>query len=65
MRIYKCDRFGKYVSRMARDFFVRNPTRGIYKLRKNIHLCRDCAKSFRRWFNDPKAKEASHAERRD
>lgn len=25
----------------------------------------DCAKSFRRWFNDTKAKEADDAERRD
>lgn len=65
MRVYKCDRCGKYVSRMARDFFVRKPTRGIYKLSKKIHLCHDCAKSFRRWFNDPKAKEVDDAERRD
>ncbi len=25
----------------------------------------DCAKSFRRWFRDPKAKEVDDAERRD
>lgn len=65
MRVYKCDRCGKYVSLNARDFFLRKPTRGIYKLSKKIHLCRDCAKSFRRWFNDPKAKEVDDAERRD
>ena len=52
MRVYKCDRCGEYVSRTARDFFVRNPTRGIYKLRKNIHLCNDCANSFREWFGE-------------
>lgn len=52
MRVYKCDRCGKYVSRTVRDFFVRNPTRGIYELRKNIHLCNDYAKSFREWFGE-------------
>jgi hypothetical protein len=31
---------------------VRNPTRGIYELRKNIHLCNDYAKSFREWFGE-------------
>lgn len=41
MRVYKCDRCGKYVLRTVRDFFVRNPTRGIYKLRKME--CWDCS----------------------
>ena len=54
MRVYKCDRCGEYVSRTARDFFVRNPARGIYKLRRNIHLCNDCANSLREWFHDAK-----------
>lgn len=70
MRVYKCDRCGKYVSRTARDFFVRKPTSGIYKLSKKIHLCSGCAKSFRMWlwYSDPdmdEAKEADDAERRD
>ena len=52
MRVYKCDRCGEYVPRTSRDFFVRKPTREIYKLRKNIHLCSDCAKSFRKWFSE-------------
>ena len=52
MRVYQCDRCGKYVSRTARDFFVRKPTRGIYEVRKNIHLCNDCANSFCKWFSE-------------
>ena len=52
MRVYKCDRCGKYAQRTARDFFVRKPTSGIYKLSKKIHLCSDCEKSFRSWFNE-------------
>lgn len=27
-----------------------------------LTTCDDCAKSFRRWFNDPKAKEADDAD---
>lgn len=64
MRVYKCDRCGKYVPRTARDFFLRKPT-PLWRLGRKIHICDDCAKSFRRWFNDPKAKEADDAERRD
>lgn len=55
MMVYKCDRCGEYVPLSARDFFVRKPTRGIYKLSKKIHLCATCEASFRRWFNDYKS----------
>lgn len=63
MRVYKCDRCGKYVSRMARDFFVRNPTRGIYKLSNKIRLCNDCAKSFREWFGECEKEKVGQDER--
>ena len=61
MRVYKCDRCKKYVSLRTRDFFVRKPTRVLYRFGKKMYLCDDCAKSFRRWFNDPKAKEVDDA----
>ena len=64
MTVYKCDRCGKYVSPNARDFFLRKPT-PLWRLGRKIHICDDCAKSFLRWFNDPKAKEVDDAERRD
>lgn len=64
MRVYKCDRCGKYLPLEKKYFFLRKPT-PLWRLGRKIHICDDCAKSFRRWFNDPKAKEASHAERRD
>lgn len=64
MRVYKCNRCGKYVPLEKKYFFLRKPT-PLWRLGRKIHICDDCAKSFRRWFNDPKAKEASHAERRD
>lgn len=64
MRVYKCDRCGKYVPLEKKYFFIRKPT-PLWRLGRKIHICDNCAKSFRRWFNDPKAKEASHAERRD
>ena len=64
MRVYKCDRCGKYVAIETKHFFVRKPT-PLWRFGRKIHICDDCAKSFRRWFNDTKAKEAPHAERRD
>ena len=51
MRLYRCDRCGEYVSKRARDFFVRKPNKGVYRLGKKIHLCTKCADSFRRWMN--------------
>lgn len=56
MRVYKCDRCGKYVSIKARDYFLRNPT-PLYRLGRKMHICDNCANSFSRWFSDPKAKE--------
>ena len=50
MRVYRCDRCGEYMSKRARDFFVRRPTRGVYRLSKKIHLCKKCADSFRCWL---------------
>ena len=58
MRVYKCDRCGKYVSAGLRDYFVRKPT-PLYRIGRKMHLCDDCAKSFRKWFYEPKAKEES------
>jgi len=57
MRVYECDRCGKFISASIRDFFIRKPSRGVYRFGKKMHLCRDCAESFRRWLTDPKAKE--------
>ena len=50
MRVYRCDRCGAYVSVSAMGFFVRKPTRGVYRISKKIHLCTECADSFRRWL---------------
>lgn len=62
MRVYQCDRCKKYVKRTARDFFVRKPTRGIYRISKKIHLCHDCANNFRMWllFDNLEEKEERH-----
>lgn len=56
MRVYKCDRCGKYVSLGMRGRFLRKPT-PIWRIGRKTHLCDNCANSFRRWFSDPKAKE--------
>lgn len=64
MRVYKCDRCGKYVPLEKKYFFIRKPT-PLWRLGRKIHICDDCAKSFRIWFRNPVAKEADDAERRD
>lgn len=53
MRIYRCDRCGKYISKDMRDFFVRKPARHVYRFGRKRHLCEDCADSFDRWFHRP------------
>ena len=58
MRVYKCDRCWKYVEIESRCFFVRKPT-PLYRIGLKKHLCADCAKSFREWFNDPEANEGN------
>lgn len=56
MMVYKCDRCGKYVPLEKKYFFLRKPT-PLWRLGRKMHICDDCAKSFRRWFRDPEAKE--------
>lgn len=64
MRVYKCDRCGKYVPLEKKYFFIRKPT-PLWRFGRKIHICDDCAKSFRIWFRNPEAKEVDDAERRD
>lgn len=59
MRVYKCDRCWKYVEIEAKHLFVRKPT-PLWRLGRKMHLCDDCVKSFREWFNNPEAKEESN-----
>ena len=56
MRVYKCDRCKKFVRLEARSFFFRNPA-PLYRFGRKMHVCGDCAKSFRRWLSDPEEKE--------
>lgn len=59
MRVYRCDRCGEYVESSMIDFFVRKPTRGVYRFGKKMHLCDDCQRSFRKCFQAPKSSETS------
>lgn len=56
MRIYKCDRCGKYVTRKNRDFFLRKPTK-LWHFGPKLHVCDDCTKSFREWFYEGRESE--------
>lgn len=46
MKVYECDRCGRYVEMDAR-MYVRRPYRGIWKISGKRHLCPE---SFKEWF---------------
>lgn len=46
MRIYKCDRCGKGPIRLNGSILF---TQG-WKIRRDLDLCPDCLKSFKRWL---------------
>lgn len=63
--VYKCDRCGKNFAFEERlETSLQKSKLCVFAINEK-HLCDDCAKSFRRWFRDPEAKEADDAERRD
>lgn len=49
MKVYECDRCGRYVEMDARTYVYR-PYRGIWKVGGRWHLCPECAESFCEWF---------------
>lgn len=49
MKVYECDRCGRYVEMDAR-MYVHRPYRGIWRIGRRGYLCPDCAESFRKWF---------------
>lgn len=49
MKVYKCDRCGRYVEQRALEL-LRMPYRGIWRIGRRGHLCPECAGSFREWF---------------
>lgn len=59
MRVYKCDRCGKYVS-ACNLFDLRPPLLKKYYFGiMKKHLCNECVKSLRKWLEEPKVKEES------
>lgn len=58
MRVYKCDRCGKFVT-LDHMYKVASPRLMVCRFGRKKHLCKDCAKSFREWFNAPKSSETA------
>ena len=60
MRVYKCDRCGKYIKWMDRyslkmqEYLVDDSQPVMYE---NKNLCTECNQALCEWFDDPKAKE--------
>lgn len=57
MRVYKCDRCGKFFKRDELMVMTALILPVYFNFRIKRHVCDNCARSFRRWFSDPKAKE--------
>ena len=53
MRVYVCDRCRRPITSGGKDFFVRKPSK-VYRFGKKMHLCGECAESFRRWLTEKK-----------
>lgn len=57
MRVYRCDRCGRFFKR-GELFVMVPPNRPIFsnfKIKK--HICRDCSDSFYRWWREPNRSE--------
>ncbi len=52
MRVYECDRCGKYIPELREPRYFRKPTRGVYRFGKKRHLCHECAQSFDVWLTE-------------
>ncbi len=66
MRVYKCDRCGKYLGWGDIYFLkIRKPLFGEYTWSYKRQICKKCNNALDEWFDDPKAKEVDDAERRD
>ena len=56
MKVYDCDRCGRYVEMDARMYVHRpyigicRPYIGIWKVGSKRHLCPECVESFKEWF---------------
>ena len=61
MRVYKCDRCGKYLGWWKIYVVkVRKPFFGEYmSWSHKIQLCDECKNEFERWLEDPEEKEES------
>ena len=60
MRVYKCDRCGKYVGwdcRYALRVEAYFNDYGRINMYKKKHLCTECNHALSDWLNDPEAKE--------
>ena len=44
MKVYECDRCGRYVEMDAMMYI------GIWKISSKRHLCPECVESFREWL---------------
>lgn len=59
MRVYKCDRCGKFFKR-DELMVITAPILPVYfNFRIKRHVCGDCASDFKRWWDSPNRSETT------
>lgn len=59
MRVYKCDRCGKFFRRDELLLMMKPKSPILFDLRAKEHVCRCCASDFNCWWRNPEAPKSS------
>lgn len=59
MRVYKCDRCGRFFRRDELLLMIKPKSPVLFDLRAKEHICRDCAYDFKRWWDSPNRSETT------
>ena len=55
-RLYRCDRCGKLIEKSELKKLSK-PSPYFFRLGSKAIICYECAKSYRRWFEEPRKSE--------
>lgn len=58
MRVYRCDRCGRFFGRKELKVMVPPMFPVLFSLRIKRHVCGDCGRDFYHWWRNPDGSEA-------
>jgi hypothetical protein len=59
MRVYKCDRCGRFFRHDELLLMIKPKRNVLFDLRGKEHICRYCAYDFKRWWDSPNCSETT------